>query len=198
MGTTKVVAATSLLLAAGSLLMLGPWWPPPALFVALSLLVAAMAIPVVILVAVLLTTVIAYRQRFTWLEDSTRTARLGRPRVSWQAGRWDTDPRHGYVANVGDGTAYEVNVTASDRVIATAQSVPPYRADRLSSTSEPPCYLNFCVDQRLKRSVSFGPDRDTRSALDKTVDPDRLEVIVQVSWRSENSEYFTHTVRTGT
>ena len=148
-------------------------------------------------VAVLLTTVVAYRQRFTWL-DSTTSARLGRPRVSWQAGRWDTDPRHCYVANVGDGTAYEVNVTAFDRVIATAQSVPPYRADRLSSTSEPPCYLNFCVDQRLKRSVSFGPDRAIRSALDKTVDPDRLEVVVQVSWRSENSEHFTQTVRTCT
>jgi hypothetical protein len=189
-GTTKVVAAASLLLAAGSLLMLGPWWPPPALFVALSLLLAG--------VAVLLTTVVAYKDRLKWLAGSTTTARLRRPRVSWQAGRWDTDPRHGYVANVGDGTAYEVNVTASDRVIATAQCVPPYRADRLSSPSEPPCYLNFCVDQRLKRPVSFGSDRAIRSALDKTVDPDRLEVIVQVSWRSENSEYFTQTVRTGT
>jgi hypothetical protein len=53
--------------------------------------------------------------------------------------------RHAYVANVGDDTAYEVSVTACDRVIGRASSVPPYRADRLSSSSELPCYVNFCV-----------------------------------------------------
>ena len=191
MGTTKVVAATSLLLAAGSLLMLGPWWPPPALVVVLSLLLAG--------VSVLLTTILAYKDRLKWLAGWTATARQRGPQVSWQAGRWDTDPRHGYVANVGDGTAYEVYVTASDRVVAAAQSVPPYRADRLSSTSGPPCYLNFCVDQRLERPVPFGSESAAiPSALDKTVDSDRREVVVQVSWRSENSEHFTQTVRTGT
>jgi hypothetical protein len=116
--------------------------------------------------------------------------------VSWQAGRWDTDPRHAYVANVGDDTAYEVSVTARDRVIGRAPSVPPYRADRLSSSSEPPCYVNFCVDERLKRQISLGADWATQSAQDNAVDPDGLEVVVRVSWRSEHGEWFTQTVRT--
>jgi hypothetical protein len=122
--------------------------------------------------------------------------RRPRPEVSWQAGRWDTDPRHAYVANVGDDTAYEVSVTARDRVIGRAPSVPPYRADRLSSSSEPPCYVNFCVDERLKRQISLGADWATQSAQDNAVDPDGLEVVVRVSWRSEHGEWFTQTVRT--
>jgi hypothetical protein len=116
--------------------------------------------------------------------------------VSWQAGRWDADPRHAYVANVGDDTAYEVSMTGCERVIGTAPSVPPYRADRLSSSSELPRYVNVCVDERLKRQISLGADWATQSAQDNAVDPDGLEVVVRVSWRSEHGEWFTQTVRT--
>jgi hypothetical protein len=109
--------------------------------------------------------------------EGARQARRPRPGVSWQAGRWDTDPRHAYVANAGHETAYEVSVTACDRVIGRASSVPPYRADRLSSSSELPCYVNFCVDERLKRQISLGGDRATQSAQDKAVDPDELGLL---------------------
>jgi hypothetical protein len=137
----------------------------------------------------------AYQRRSKRQARSTATVRP-QPGVSWQAGRWDTDPRHAYVANVGDDTAYEVSVTACDRLIGRASSVPPYRTDRLSSSSEPPCYVNFCVDERLKRQISLGADRATQSAQDNAVDPDGLEVAVRVSWRSEHGEWFTQTVRT--
>src|SRR5690348_3465454 len=54
------------------------------------------------------------------------------PAVTWQAGRWDGDRRHAYVANLGDDVAYEVIVTDHDRVMAVADSVPPYTADQLT------------------------------------------------------------------
>lgn len=154
--------------------------------VVLSLVVAEMAVLLVFFVAYL------YRRAV----EGARQARRPRPGVSWQAGRWDTDPRHAYVANVGDDTAYEVSVTASDRVIGTAQSVPPYRADRLSSSSGLPCYVNFCVGDRIKRRISVGANRATRSAQAKSVGSDRREVVVRVSWRSEDGERFTQTACT--
>jgi hypothetical protein len=43
--------------------------------------------------------------------------------------RASTNPRHAYIANVGDEPAQQVSRTAGDRVIATAQSVSPYRAN---------------------------------------------------------------------
>jgi hypothetical protein len=50
--------------------------------------------------------------------------------VYWQAGQWDSDPTHVYVANIGDDTAYQVSVTACDEVVERTRSVPPYRIDR--------------------------------------------------------------------
>ena len=148
------------------------------------------AIPLVVVIA-----------RKRWLEQqsrraSTAAARLRRPAVSWQAGRWDADPRHAYVANVGDDTAYEVRVTACERVVGTAQRVPPYRADALSSTSELPCYINFCVDERLNRPISLGAEEAARTARNNTVCPDRTEVVVRVDWRSDDGEWFNQSVRT--
>jgi hypothetical protein len=105
-------------------------------------------------------------------------------------------PRHAYVANVGDDTAYEVRVTACERVVGTAQRVPPYRADALSSTSKLPCYINFCVDERLNRPISLGAEEAPRTARNKTVCPDRTEVVVRVDWRSDDGEWFNQSVRT--
>lgn len=149
--------------------------------------------PVVILLAIFMVAVLllllfiaskwSSKQRAEW----SSTARPRRPGVNWQAGRWDTDSRHAYVANVGDDTAQEVSVTVFHQVVGTAQSVPPYRADRLSSSSEPPFYVNFCIHKSPNQRISFGADRVTRSAQDKAVDPDAFEVLVRVSW-SEHGE----------
>lgn len=145
--------------------------------------------------ALLLFLFIASKWRSKQQAEWTSTAGPRGPGVSWQAGRWDTDSRHAYVANVGDDTAQEVSVTVFDQVVGTAQSVPPYRADRLSSSSEPPFYVNFCVHEGSNQRISFGADRVTRSAQDKAVDPDAFEVLVRVSW-SEHGEWFSQTVRT--
>ena len=156
MGSARVVASIALLLAVGPLLLLAPWWPLPTLVVVLLLLLTVAAL--------LLLFFAAYKWSSKRQADWTATTEPREPTVSWQVGRWDTDARHAYVANVGEATAYEVNIMASDRVLGTAQSVPPYSADRLSSSSEPPCYVNFCVHERIKRRISSGVDGATRSA----------------------------------
>lgn len=158
-------------------------------------MVILLAIFTVAALLLLLLFFIAYKWRSKEQAEWTGTAGPRRPGVSWQAGRWDTDSRHAYVANVGDDTAHEVSVTAFDQVVGTAQSVPPYRADRLSSTSEPPFYVNFCVHERRNQRISAGADTATRSAQDNAVDPDPFEVLVRVSW-SEHGEWFSQTVRT--
>jgi hypothetical protein len=101
------------------------------------------------------------------------------PRVYWQAGRWDTDASHAYIANIGDDTAYDVSVTAYDRVVGLTRSVPPCRADWMLASSELPCYLSFRVEGRPETAV----------------DPGRSDVAVRISWRSENDDWFTQTVR---
>jgi hypothetical protein len=60
--------------------------------------------------------------------------------------------------------------------VGTAQRVPPYRADALSSTSELPCYINFCVDQRLNRPISL--------AAEEVREPRRTRPFVQIEPRS--------------
>jgi hypothetical protein len=163
--------------------------------VVLSLFTAAISIVCAVAVVV----VIALKRRLErqWQSRAaTAAARPRRPAVSWQAGRWDTDPRHAYVANVGDDTAYEVSVTACERVVGTAQRVPPYHADGLSSRSQLPCYINFCVDERLNRPLSLGAEKAPRTARDKTVCPDRPEVVVRIDWRSDKGEWFNQTART--
>jgi hypothetical protein len=120
---------------------------------------------------------IAYDRRLRQQLRSTVLGATGRPRVFWQAGRWDTDPSHAYVANIGDDTAYDVSVTAYDRVVGRTRNVPPCRADWMLASSELPCYLSFRVEGR------------------PAVDPGRSDVAVLVSWRSENDDWFTQTVR---
>lgn len=115
--------------------------------------------------------------------------------MCWLAGRWDTDPAHAYVANIGDDTAYDVSVTVRDHVIGRALRVPPYRTARLPSSSKLPYYLNVCVDQWSKRQISVGA-RATHGGQVKLVDPDGPDAVVGVSWRSENDEWRSQTVRT--
>jgi hypothetical protein len=94
------------------------------------------------------------------------TRRRDPPGVFWQLGRWDSDPSHMYVANIGDGTAYQVSVAARDEVIERTSKVPPCRADRMNLTSTLPYYVTFGVGQPPKRQI-------------------------RVSWRSENDEWFS-------
>lgn len=162
--------------------------------VVLSLFTAVTSIVCVISVVVVI--VLKRRTKRQSRRATAAAARPRRPAVSWQAGRWDTDPRHAYVANVGDDTAYDASVTACERVVGTAQRVPPYRADALSSTSQLPCYINFCVDERLNRAISLGAEEAPRTARNNTVCPDRREVVVRVDWRSEDGEWFNQSVRT--
>jgi hypothetical protein len=90
--------------------------------------------------------------------------------VSWLAGRWDTDAHFAYVANIGDVIAYEVGVTAGDQTIGRADSVPPYSDERMSFSSDEPCYVNFYLDGGS-------------------------EAAVQVRWRSDQGRWSTQTVR---
>ena len=113
-----------------------------------------------------------------WLRQQRRPTVSGaadRPGVYWQAGRWDSDPSHAYVANIGDDTAYEVSVTVYDHVVGQTRSVPPCRADGMRPSAKLPCYVMFCDDH-----CSVGPDGS--------------DVAVRVSWRSENDEWFTQIV----
>jgi hypothetical protein len=157
--------------------------------VVVSLLLLAVA-------ALLDLALVAYQRRSKRQACSIATPRPRESAVSWQAGRWDTDRRHAYVANVGAETAYEVSVTASDRVVGSAPSGPPYRAGRQSTVSELPCYVNFCVNQRLTQRIPSMQTRASHYAQHEAVDPDRGEVVVRVGWRSEHGQWHTQTVRT--
>jgi hypothetical protein len=137
---------------------------------------------------------IAWDRRLRRQLHPTVASGVGRPRVYWQAGRWDTDPSHAYVANIGDDTAYEVSVTVCDRVVERAHSVPPCRADYLLGSSELPCYVSFGVGQWSNRQVALGVGTQ-HGRLGKAVDPYGPDVAVRVSWRSENDDWFTQTVR---
>ena len=97
------------------------------------------------------------------------TRRRDPPGVYWQVGRWDSDPSHVYVANIGDETAYQVSVKACDEVVGRTPSVPSCRSDWMTSWSALPYYVVFRVDQWSKRQI-------------------------RVSWRSENDEWFSQTV----
>lgn len=107
MGSARVVASMALLLAVGPLLLLAPWWPLPDHVVVLLLFLTV--------VALLLLFFVVYRGSSARQADWTATAGPHRPRASWQAGRWDTDSRHAFVANVGEGIAYQVSVAAVAR-----------------------------------------------------------------------------------
>jgi hypothetical protein len=86
--------------------------------VVLSLLVGV----AIMVMAVLLPFAVAYDRRLRRQLRSTLSAGAARlPGVCWLAGRWDTDPAHAYVANIGDDTAYEVSVMACDQVKSCLQ-----------------------------------------------------------------------------
>lgn len=130
------------------------------------------ATAMVVLWAVLLPSGLPYRR---WSRRQLRSTACGTrpvdpPEVYWQAGQWDSDLSHVYVANIGHDTAYQVSVTTCDEVVGRTRSVPPYRSDRLTSRSSLPYYVTFAVDQWSKRKV-------------------------QVSWRSEDNKWFSQTVR---
>lgn len=121
------------------------------------------------------------------------TRRRDPPGVYWQAGRWDSDPSHAYVANIGDDTAYEVSVTVCDHVVGKVASVPPCHSERMSSSSKLPYYTTFCVDQWANREVCVAA-RITHGEQDDAVDPDESEIVIRVSWRSENDEWYAQTM----
>jgi hypothetical protein len=144
--------------------------------------------------AVLYVFVVGYKRRLMRVPGSTTESDQCQPSARWQAGRWDTDARHAYVVNLGDDIAYEVRVMEDQQVVATAPSVPPYSADRLSSTSDRPCYVNFCVHSKpgprtLVSSGGAAPRERTHSA-----EAGGNGVAVQVSWRSEHGEWSTQRV----
>ena len=132
-----------------------------------------------VVMAVLLPFGIAWDRQLRQQRRPTFARETRWPRVYWQAGRWDTDASHAYIANIGDDTAYDVSVTAYDRVVGLTRSVPPCRADWMLALSELPCYLSFRVEGRPETAV----------------DPGRSDVAVRISWRSENDDWFTQTVR---
>jgi hypothetical protein len=158
----------------------------------------AMAAASVLLVVftLLLFAVVAYKRRSWQQADSIVTSIPRRPAVSWQVGRWDTDRRHVYVANFGDETAYQVSVMGCGRALGAAERVAPFHAGRLSSTADPRCYLNVCLDERFARQVSRGADGASRRAAEsEVIDLDRGGMVVRVRWRSEQGEWFTQMVR---
>lgn len=179
MGTSKAGASVLLLLAVGPLLLLAPWWPLPSFVV----------VPLVALAAVYLAVICALGCKW-WAkrqQELTMSATPSEPRAQWRAGRWDIDPRHAYLANVGDATAYDVSVTLSDKVVCTAETVPPFSGERLSSLSGLPCYVNLSVRQRLGASLAMTIERrESGNAV-----PETSEVDVQVRWRTASGEWHT-------
>lgn len=147
-----------------------------------------------VVIVVLLPFGIAYDRRMRQQRRSTVVSAASGPGVFWLAGRWDTDPSHAYVANIGHDAAYEVSVTACDRVVGRTRSVPPCRADWMLASSKLPCYVRFCVGPWSNRQVSLGTGAQ-HGGSGKAVDPHGPDVTVRVSWRSENDDWFTQTVR---
>lgn len=133
-------------------------------------------------------------RRLTAIRASTADPARTPPAAHWEAGRWDADDRHAYVANLGDDTAYDVSVTDGEQVVATASSVPPFSADRLASISGPPCYVNFCVHDRSRRRSLVGTAGGTQRELGRCNGAIPSGVVVQVSWRSESGEWSSQSV----
>lgn len=177
MGTPKVGASILLLLAVGPLLLLAPWWPLPPLVVAP--LIALGAVYLVFIVALSCTWRVK-RQR-----EPTEPASSSESSARWQAGRWDIDPHHAYLANVGDAAAYDVTVAVSGTVACTAECVPPFDAQRLSSTSGLPCYVNLSVRQPLAaQPVMSTRRRESAHAVAETTALD-----VHVRWRTASGNW---------
>lgn len=184
MGASKAGASVLLLLAVGPLLLLAPWWPVPSVVVA----------PLVALAAAYLAFIFALGRKW-WAKRQrglTVSASPYETRAHWEAGRWDIDPRHAYLANVGDATAYDVSVTLSDKVVCTAETVPPFSAEGLSSSSGLPCYVNLSVRQPFVASLAMTMGRGTGNAV-----PETSEVEVQVRWRTSSGEWHTQSAVIG-
>jgi hypothetical protein len=77
-----------------------------------------------VVMAVLLPFGIAWDRQLRQQRRPTFARETRWPRVYCQAGRWDTDASHAYIANIGDDTAYDVSVTAYDRVRVDISSAP--------------------------------------------------------------------------
>lgn len=185
MGASKAGASVLLLSAVGPLLLLAPWWPLPSLVVA----------PLVALAVVYIVFIFALGCKW-WAKrqcELTVSAPPSESRAQWQAGRWDPDPRHAYLANVGDATAYDVTVMLFDKIVCTAETVPPFTAERLSSSSGLPCYVNLSVRQRLGASAAVTTQsRDSGNAVAET-----SEVDVQVRWRAASGEWHAQSAAIG-
>ena len=185
MGASKAGASVLLLLAVGPLLLLAPWWPLPSLLLA----------PLVALAAAYLAFIFALGCKW-WAKrqrELTVSASASECCAHWQAGRWDIDPRHAYLANVGDATAYDVSITLSDKVVCTAETVPPFSAERLSSSSGLPCYVNLSVRQRFGASLAMTMGRHGSG---KAI-PETSELEVQVRWRAASGEWHTQSAAIG-
>lgn len=170
-----------LLLAVGPLLLLAPWWPLPSLVVA----------PLMALAAVYLAFVFALGCSW-WAKRQQELTAPGSPpksRAHWQAGRWDIDPRHAYayLANVGDTTAYDVTVTVSGEVVCLAEAVPPFSAERLSSSAGLPCYLNLPVRQGIRASSAM----TAQSSEGADTLTEMAQAVVRVNWRTASGEWQT-------
>jgi len=134
-----------------------------------------------------------------------------RSKVTWQAGRWDADTRHAYVANMGSATAYEVSVTTCDgcdRVIGPVEEVPAFGIDQFSS-SQLPCYVVFSVPLDRQFSAAqlehatgrvgrgVGGIGDRRRLPGAAHIAARLHVVaVRIDWRSAEGRWFSQTVCT--
>jgi hypothetical protein len=135
--------------------------------------------------------IVRYQHRLLRCQGMVSPAAQLRGGVRWQVGRWDSDPRHVYVANLGDDIAYEVEVAEDQKVLATAPSVPPYSASPLRSIRDQPCYLNACIRGTLmpRAAASVGRVREEHSAS-----PSEDGVVLQVSWRTGLGERCTGSI----
>lgn len=180
-GTPRAGASVLLLLAVGPLLLFAPWWPLPALVLA--------PLSVLGLVYAAFVFAIGYKWLASRRERRTEMPTPCQEVTQWQAGHWDVEPQHVYLANIGDSFAYEVIVTQGDEVICTAEAVPPFSAERMSSAAGLPWYLNLSARQRLQSS----PAVTTRGVRTGSVGSGSAMGDVRVRWRTQSGVWRTQT-----
>jgi hypothetical protein len=138
--------------------------------------------------------IVTYKRRVLRVRGTTDIAAEPGVGARWQAGRWDSDARHAYIANLGDDTAYDVSVTEHHHVVAAAPSVPPFNANQLTPAADVPCYLNFCVHPNPAAPAPATPHRHRMPAL--PIDNTAPAIAVQVTWRTGRGDWTTRTVHT--
>ena len=144
-----------------------------------------------LVVALLWLVVIVYGRRPRAAPRQANALAVDHPVVEWQAGRWDKgNAGRLFVANVGDDTAHEVSLVASDRhdkVALKVDRIPPYQPG--DEQLPEPCYVEFS----LKYRATHGPD-----PADANVEADDgRQVEVQLTWRSEHGRWSAQTLHTG-